>query len=371
MKAILKPLGILLALALLLAGCGNSSNQSGTPTVQHPGSLDVGGDGFTLTDAVDDQGATVTVNFSNAVDINDSNQVIGFAELTAGADFVAAMWTVDIAGSVTVTPHELAPIAGNTFSAAFAIDDLGNVVGQSADGDRLVAVLWTAEGGAPTPLPALTATGNSKAFGISADGSLIVGEAQDATSRTRGVIWIADGRGAFVNPPVVLPFAAFAVSGELSRYSSASGVARVGASEILVVGEAEAGDLTMRAALWRSINNGSTFTASSLGTDYVAFAVNESGKVVGESESAPVMWTVTGGVASAPVALADSGSAVAINENGRAAGWTGLDPRAAVWNDSTPSPLFTTSSQAFGLNNNTQPLVVGRLGNQGFIKRVD
>jgi hypothetical protein len=371
MKAIVKPLGILFALVLLLSGCGSSSN-TGIPAEQAPGSLEVGGEGITLTETVDDLGEMVPVNFSNAVAINNSNQVIGFAEITPGADFVAALWTVNTSGGVTLTPQELAPIEGNSFSAAFAIDESGNVVGQSADGDKLVAVLWAAGSSTPTSLPALTASGNSKAFGISADGTLVVGEAQDATLRTRGVIWVADAQGDFTSPPAVLPFAAFAVAGEISRYSSANGVARSGATEILVVGEAEAGDRTMRGALWRSINSGATFTASSLGTDYIAHAVNGNGLIVGEfdTDAVPVMWTVTEGIASAPVLLAGTGSAVAINENGRIAGWMGIDPNAAVWTDQTPDAVFDTSSQAFGLNSHTAPLVVGRKGSQGFIKRV-
>ncbi len=98
-------------------------------------------------------------------------------------------------------------------------------------------------------------------------------------------------------------------------------------------------------------------------------------KIIGESDSvlAPVRWSVSvQGVASVPVSLAASGSAVAINDDGRIAGWSGPGSIATVWNDATPATLFTTAtSQAFGLNNEFQPLVVGRNGDQGFVKRVN
>jgi hypothetical protein len=69
--------------------------------------------------------------------------------------------------------------------------------------------------------------------------------------------------------------------------------------------------------------------------------------------------------------LAAAGCAVAVNENGRVAGWSGISDRATVWNGTTPAMLFNTVSQAYSLNNELQPLAVGRVGNQGFIKRIN
>lgn len=369
MKTMLKPLGILFALALLLAGCGGSGSSTTAPAA----SLEVGGSGLAIDQIVDDTGTPVTANFSVAIDINDSLEVIGYAALAANSPFVAALWEVNADGEASVAPVALATLGG--YAAAFAIDEFGNAVGQADDNGGLVAVLWPNGGTAPQilqNLPNAPAAATSKAYGISADGTLIVGEAQDATGRTRGVIWIADDQGNF-GAAQVLPFTAFAVGGEASRFSSASGAAKVGAGEILVVGEAEAGDLSVRAALWRSTNNGASFTATNLGTDHLAYAVNENGLVVGESDldGAPVRWTVTGGVVAGPVALGAVGSAVAVNENDRIAGWTGESPRATVWSGATPATLFNVASEAYGLNNDTQPLVVGREGSKGFVIRVN
>ncbi|WP_027713672.1 hypothetical protein [Desulfuromonas sp. TF] len=378
MNSFIKNLSVLFLATLLLAGCGGGGSSSSAPPAGGggggvAGALDAGGTGVSTGEVADNAGNPVTANFTSALDINDLNQVIGFAEVTAGAPFTAALWTVDAAGDAAIAPAALNPIDGNTFSAAFAIDENGNAVGQSAKGTQLVAVIWPA-GATPVQLPALTAAGNSKALAISADGTLIVGEAQDASSRTRGVLWIADTPGVFTAAPTVLPFAAFASGSDLSPFSSASGVARVGDTEILVVGEAEAGNGDLHAALWRSVNGGTTFAASSLGIDHIAFAVNGARQVVGESDAglSPVSWTISDlGVASAPASLATAGSAVAINENGRIAGWSGAASLATVWDGATPVTLSENSGQAYGLNNDAQPLVVGREGAQGFVKRVN
>jgi hypothetical protein len=185
------------------------------------------------------------------------------------------------------------------------------------------------------------------------------------------VAWVANG-GVYGNP-IVLPANIFASGVDLSQFSSAAGVAVPGAGEIIVVGEAEAGDGTLHAALWRSTNGGANFSTADLGVDFIAYAVNSTRQVVGESAAlTPVSWAVDAqGVAAAPVSLAAAGSAVAGNENGRVAGWSGATDLATVWNGTTPATMFATESQAFGLNNDAQPLVVGRAGSAGFVKRVN
>jgi len=96
--------------------------------------------------------------------------------------------------------------------------------------------------------------------------------------------------------------------------------------------------------------------------------------VVGENLAtlSPVSWTVSAaGVAGPPISLAAAGSAVAINDLGRIAGTSGSPGLATVWSGTTPTAQYTTASQAFGLNNATQPLVVGQVGSQGFVKRAN
>ncbi|MEZ4601115.1 MAG: hypothetical protein R2940_15100 [Syntrophotaleaceae bacterium] len=373
MKKLANILGCLLVLPVLLTGCGGGGGGGDSAPA---GALTPEGAGASITQAVDATGATVTANFTNAVDINSSNEVIGFAEITPGAPISAAFWevVVDSNGAAAITPRALDPITGS-FSAAFALDETGIAVGQSSTATTaLVAVFWPAGSSTPTQLDGLTAAGNSRALDISANGDLIVGEAQDAALTTRAVVWVSDGAGGF-NAPVALPVNVFAVGGVLSQFSAANGVARVGTTdEILVVGEALDGDNILHAVLWRSVNNGATYTASSLGEDHIAYAVNGNRLVVGESDIAlsPVSWTVNdAGVAAAPVSLAAAGSAVAVNENSRIAGWTGATPIAAVWSGTVPANVFAVESQAFNLNNDVEPLVVGRQGAVAFIKRVN
>lgn len=365
MNTIIKLICVFSLATLLLTGCNGSSSSP-------PGILAAGGGGVSTAQVDDGTGTVVTANFSSALDINDLNQVIGFAEVTAGAPFTAALWTVGVDGAATIAPTPLFPLVSGAFAAAFAIDETGSPVGQADSGTRLVAVIWN--NATPTVLPELAAAGNYAAYAISDDGNLIAGSAVDVTGKTRAVIWAANEAGAFVAAPKVLPANIFASGADLSPFSAANGIARAGANEILVVGEAEAGNGTIHAALWRSTDGGTIFTPVDLGVEHIALAVNSSRKIVGENDTtlAPVSWQVNDqGVATAPVPLADDGSALAVNANGRVAGWSGASDRATVWNGTTPATLFNTVSQAFALNNDLQPLVVGREGNQGFIKRVN
>ena len=250
MKRIAKLSCGFVAVALLLAGCGGGGSSGGAgggaPAV--PGALDAGGGGLALTQFSDGLGGTVNVNFSNAVYINDFNEVVGFVEVNPGDPFIAGMWTVNVAGATT-NVTELPPLAGNTFSAGSAIDDGGNAVGRSSKGALQVAVRWPFGAVVPDELPALAA-GDSAAYNVSSDGTLIVGMAENLAAVTRAVIWVDAGAG-FIAPPVVLPVGAFSTAAGPSMFSSASGVARV-ELQVWVVGEVEDGDGVLHAALWRS-----------------------------------------------------------------------------------------------------------------------
>ena len=377
MKTTLRQI-VCIAVLLTLAGCGggggsSSSNSGGGGA---PGALEPGGAGLTFDQTAGAAGASVAVSFSSAVAINDVNEVVGFVELTPGAGFIAGYWRVDATGTPSTTPSALPAIPGNTFCAAASIDDAGNAVGQSARGAQRVAVYWPF-GGVPVELPALTGAGNSAAYFITQDGTLVAGEAQDAASRTRAVVWVGDGAGNF-GLPVVLPVNVFSGGLGISPFSSASAVARVGA-EIWVAGEALDGAGVLHAALWRSNDGGILFTAVDLAAagevGSAAYGVGAGGQIVGESETAagfvPVRWVSNGAGGYTRTSLAAAGGAVAVNDNGRAAGWSGSTDLATVWNNTTPATLFSTQSQAYSLNNSLQPLVVGRSGSFGFVKRVN
>jgi uncharacterized membrane protein len=335
----------------------------------------VGGAGATLDQV---EGSAAPAVSATAVDINDNNQVVGYVEPTAGANFSASLWTVTIAADVaTVTPRTLDPIAGNTFSAAFGIDQTGQAVGQSDKGTQLVAVIWPAGASTPVELPALDAAGNSAAFGISADGTCIAGEAQDAALETKAVVWVADAGGAFTSAPVVLP-----VSLVGSVFSSANGAAR-SATQVLVAGIAEDSAGALRAMLWRS-TDAAVFTVTNLSTageaGSTALSVNAAGKVVGESETAAgvfaaALWTADNlGVYSRTI-LAANGIALGINDSDKAVG-TATNV-ATLWDTTAllfpTTTLFATASQAYSNNNGdaTGFLVVGVNNGKGFVKKVN
>jgi predicted small secreted protein len=372
MKKTMKIISIILMAALFAAGCGGGGTDIFSTGAATP-PLAAGGAGLTLDQV---QGTTTPAVSATAVDINDANQVVGYVEATAGAGFKAALWTVTTGDAPTVTSRELLPLTGNTFSAAFAIDQAGRAVGQSGKGAQLVAVFWPAGASAPTELPALNTAGNSAAFGISADGTCIVGEAQNAALSTQAVIWIASAGGAFTNAPVVLP-----VSLVGSAFSSANGASRT-PTAILVAGNAEDNAGKTHAMLWRS-TNGTVFTAIDLSAageaGSTALAVNDAGTVAGEAETAPgifaaAVWKAdNAGVYSRSILSAD-GAAVEINNAGKAVGTAvGL---ATAWDTaallSTTTTLFTTASQAYSNNNGdaTGYMVVGVNGGKGFVKKI-
>lgn len=370
MKSIVKTIFLIFTLALF-AACGGGGDGSSSSTSGEP--LAVNGAGVAI-DRV--EGSGVPADIVIVLDINDAQQAIGYA-VQSGGSFVASIWTIGPGNVPMITPRALQPIAGNSFSAAFAIDEAGRSVGQSGKGAQQVAVYWAPGSSIPTELPALTATGNSVAYSISADGTCIVGEAQNAALATRAVAWIANPGGNFTAAPIVLP-----VNLAGSTLSSGNGVSRSGA-QIQVAGFVEDGAGVARATLWRSADSGATFTATDLRTPgelgSYAYAVDTGGRVVGESETAPglfaaALWTAAGGIYNRSILAAD-GSAVAINTSGKISGMSGNS--ATVWDATAPgfSPvtLYGPSSQAFGANNGDASgyLVVGILNGKGFVKRVN
>lgn len=368
---------LLLTLATLLTAACNGGSRSSNPAVDPP--VAPATPPTVLDQVRDAQGNTVAAQFASAVAVNAANQAVGFAATAPGAPVSAALWKLDPTGAIASPPARLPPLAGNDFSAAFAIDEAGRVVGQSAKGARRVAVLWAAPGAPPTELPGLHASGNSAAYGVSADGKLVVGEAQDAAGATRAVVWTANGLGRFVTLPAVLPVNRFNVDGFPSTLAAANGIAQVGA-QLWVVGEVEDGAGIDHAVLWRSAD-GVVFTATDLRRKEhgsAAVAVNQQGVIVGEAETSPgtfvpARWSQDdGGTELQRVDLAASGSARAVDASGRVAGSSGPNPDATVWSASGAGvQLFSGGEQSHAYGFGGDGFVVGRRGNAGFVKRVD
>lgn len=371
MKKIWFRMGSLLAIVVpLLAGCGSGGSSS--PAAP----LAPGGAGVTLSPVIDPGvGGNATASFSLAVAINDAGQVVGYAETAANSEFRAAMWTVDATGAPTAAPTPLPPLAGDTFSAAFSVDDSGQVVGESRGVNGSSAVIWKTTAAA-TPLPALVAGRGATAFGISPDGKSIVGEAEDINFNRRAVLWEVKPDGT-IDDPLPLPVDAFTRGTVLSTGSVANNVNNNG----WIVGEVKDGEGVFHAVLWRH-NQGGVFTttdlhqASEVASE--AVAINGLGQMVGEAELtagnfAAVKWVENGAGGFTRTTIENTAKATAINDLNRVAGEATETPLATVWDPGAliggTTRLFTTASQAYDINNSN--LVVGAQGGVGFVKKVN
>lgn len=360
-KDIMRKLVFLVAAAsLTLAGCGGGSS-SGTPAAQP--TLDTG---LTLAPVDDGNPATPAAVFAIPTAINDNNLIVGASEPSAGAVLNSVWWEVDANGTVTAADEPLAPLAVNQFSAALALNLDGNVAGIAANATGAIrAVLWADVNAVPAALPLLTPGGETMAYGIN-DSGRIVGEAENTNGFLRAVWWQQSDTGTA--GPFVLP----GVPNEWDSIAYAVNNGNVVAGELIDF------DGISHAAVW--LWDGSAYSLLNLpdgGFDHsVALALNNADPLIvaGEvsddgltAEIRAVRWSIAGNVAT----LTDLGTnnidsgAEAVNDAGLVAGWR--NDRATVWSGTTATDLFTTSSQAFDINNNN--LAVGRLGSQGFVKR--
>ncbi len=363
-------LAALLALTMALAGCGGGGGGSAA-------NPDIDGDGIPNTaDALPNDptrfaGSTTVLlagitggAFNTAMGINNNNQVIGLAE-NAATEVKAVRWNVNATTRTASAPVTLEPLAGNTYSAAYGINDAGVAVGESASGADTVAAFWPAGGTTATALSLTGFTVPAAAYHINNAGQA-VGEAT-VGGLNRAVLW---------NNTAATPVALGTLTG--GTYSSVYFINDGG----LAVGEADNAAGATRAVAWLVSPLGAiTAGPVDLGTlaghaASFALGVDASGRVVGESEtdsgeSHATLWTIN------PQTLAvtartdlGTGGAHAINTTNRIAGHLGTPSLATLWdtrNTNLANGVSTgaTFSQAFGLNNGN--LVVGLSGTQGFV----
>jgi uncharacterized membrane protein len=367
-------LASLAATALALSGCGSGGGSSSSSGGTGGGGGGGGGTaGGAVSSALFEEAAMPGFggSFTAGVAINDSAvpEVVGFSENDT-AVVKAASWT--IVGGVPSVAAELAPLAGNTYSAAYGINNGGIAVGESgatadvgglptadantvavywprgavdpaplstaglfagrasaayaintagqvvgeaaanADGDT-VAVFWPGVGSSPVVLAGLPTSGSasSSAYSIAADGT-IVGESRNAAGRMQAVAWLPTGPGAYGGPVPLAPLVN-------QRASVALGVDDAGH----IVGEAELEDGTLRGMVWN--DDGSVL--ADLGAATSAAAINADG------------WI--------------SGTAAASTGNDQAIVWNLADPA----DNQVISPAF---SQAYDIND--AGIVVGVSG---------
>lgn len=363
------------ALGLVLGGCSGSKAGSPpapvpTPTpTPTPENLDRDADGIPNAQDVfpDDParfGRSETIGltglgglFSAAVGINGANVGVGLSEDGAGV-IKAVKWTVS--GTGASGPSQLDPLAGNEYSAAYAVGDDGLVVGESAKGSGFVAVAWPDGATTPTELELGALAAPSAAYGT-ADGR-IVGEASSG-GHTVAVLWPSASAA---------PLRLATLGGDTASAYAVSGAG-------LIVGESVDADGASRGALWKLDATGAPGApvplaplAGHLAT--TATGIDESGTViVGESEASTgevhaVLWKLdAAGTPGAPTDLG-AGSASAVNGVHRIAGHR---DGASMWDDRNPALLESVVagelgvSQAYGLNDSG--FVVGMADHRGFV----
>ncbi len=354
-------LAVALAMALGLAGCGGGGGDAPAPAIP---------DQFIDNVTVPLTGLTAGGGgFSAATAVNNAGKVIGYSEDATAIK--AVRWSVNATTGAVTAPETLSPLAGaaNTYSAAYAINTAGVTVGETESGANIfVAAFWAANGTTATSLSLTGAAAPAAAYGINnAAAPQIVGEATFGGA-THAVLW---------NSATAAPVDLGLLIGGTS--SSAYAINDNG----IVVGEATTAAGVTHAVAWSVSSAGAVvlgpvdlgvITVADVGS--VAFGIDNTGLVVGESETAggvihAGMWTLNSALQpAAKTDLGANGSASAINNANRIVGHLGAASVATVWDlrkltVPNAAVVETTFSQATGVNDNN--LVVGLQGTRAFV----
>ena len=289
--------------------------------------------------------------FTTAVGVNEASRIAGWS---TGVNARAVSWDLGN-GQIPAAATEHLPIAGNVYSAAYGIGGDGLVVGESENGTATVAVAWL--NGSATPTQLSLDGFAPPAVALGASGARIVGQAVQG-GETVAVIWPTP-----TSDPV-----------ELRDLSSGPNSRAYGISEdgSLVVGEATSSAGAVRAVVWAVLPDGDSedpVPLAPLAGDTASVAFSVSGSIiVGESvasngASRAVSWAFQNGTASLPVELG-SGSATGvsgINAVGHSAG------QATLWAlDDILNPFSVATTPSHALSVNSSGLIVGYTGTTAF-----
>ena len=260
--------------------------------------------------------------FDYAIAVNASGEVVGSGY--SSLEQVGAIWQ---AGTVTT----LSPLLTDATANGYAINDQGEVVGQSlSSGGTHHAVSWT-----NGIVSALSDFGyGSRATAIN-DQGVIVGSAQTSGGLDEAVMW----QNGTLSVLGVLP------GGSSYLYVDASRALAVNSSDQVVGMSLTSGDV-YHGFLWQ---NGTMTDLGTLsgGTTSEATAINASGQIVGYGTDSSGRYQAIQWVNGSPVKLADlssggSGEAQAINDNGVIVGYStnsyGYD-HAVIWQNGSVTDL--------------------------------
>jgi probable HAF family extracellular repeat protein len=299
---------------------------------------------YTITDL-----GTLRNGSARVHDLNSLGQAVGASGYPHGANTHAFFW--DSKGGI----RDLGALPGGDYSAAFSINDSGQVVGTSNTDNHINAFLWSQQKGLQA-LATLPGTNSSGAYSINSTGQIA------GVSGTHAVVWngnsIKDlgtlggswseahdinssGQVVGVSDTSAGPHAFFSADGtSLQDLGTLPGDTSSRANHIndhgLVVGASE-GMQGVQAFVWSS-DTGMTSIGALQGGHYTeAFGVNSLGQVVGQSGSSlgtrAFLWTKGGSIVdlndlvpALPPGMILTG-AFAINDKGQIVAFGVINPK--------------------------------------------
>lgn len=266
---------------------------------------------FAQTYTVTDLGA-IRHGSARVHGINASQQAVGGTGFPHGADTHAFFWQKQ--GGM----RDLGTLPGGDYSAAFSINDSGQVAGTSNTADSVHGFLWTSAAGMQD-LGVLPGANSAQGFAINNLGDVVGSSGTHAVMWSKGTITdlgtlggpTSEAHGINNNQQIV-GFADTPADGQRAFIWSNGAMQQIGAlpgdtasradhinDAGTVVGTSEGTNGT-QSFIWTQANGMQPLGSLAGSTYSEAFAINNLGQVVGQSGSSlgtrAFLWTSTGGI---------------------------------------------------------------------------